>query len=268
MIKDYLNYYDVDADSGTVYFKNGEKVARTLHKGRYEIHIFGKTIQEHIVIAKAFPEICGEWFEGCHIHHKDFNELNNSAYNLQVMTAEEHRKLHKESEISKKRKSNARKGKTETEEHKSNISKGLKVAYEEGRRTQARKVIQIFEDGTYKEYKMILEASEQTNIPRASIQNVVKHNAKTAYGSVFIYKEEFENISDLKQYYKEQFIKEEKGYAVEQYSIIGIKINEFKSAAEAEKITNINQFHIGDVCKGKRKKAGGFIWKYKNGDQS
>ena len=45
-------------------------------------------------IAKAFPDICGEWFEGCHVHHKDFNHFNNAPSNLICLTPEEHRQIH------------------------------------------------------------------------------------------------------------------------------------------------------------------------------
>ena len=53
-----------------------------------------------------------------------------------------------------------------------------------------------------------------------------------------------------------------------QYTPEGEFIDEYKSTQEASRQTGINQGHISDVCLGKRKKTGGFIWKYKNGDQS
>lgn len=59
----------------------------------------------HLLIAKAFPEICGEWFEGAVVHHKDFNPYNNRADNLQVMTEEEHRAIHNNSDETFKRRS-------------------------------------------------------------------------------------------------------------------------------------------------------------------
>lgn len=40
----------------------------------------------HRLVAFAFPEICGEWFEGCEINHKDENKLNNIATNLEICT--------------------------------------------------------------------------------------------------------------------------------------------------------------------------------------
>lgn len=40
----------------------------------------------HRLVAWAFPEICGEWFEGSQINHKDENKKNNNAYNLEWCT--------------------------------------------------------------------------------------------------------------------------------------------------------------------------------------
>lgn len=46
----------------------------------------GKTKPHYIsvLVAKAFPEICGEWFEGAEVDHKDTNTQNNVADNLRV----------------------------------------------------------------------------------------------------------------------------------------------------------------------------------------
>ena len=41
------------------------------------------------LVAKAFPEVCGLWFEGCHIQHKANDMENNKAENLRVMTVDE-----------------------------------------------------------------------------------------------------------------------------------------------------------------------------------
>lgn len=44
------------------------------------------TIYVHILVTRAFPEICGEWFPGAVCNHKDENGLNNCAWNLEVST--------------------------------------------------------------------------------------------------------------------------------------------------------------------------------------
>mgnify|MGYP004457772299 CR=1 FL=1 len=40
-------------------------------------------------------------------------------------------------------------------------------------------------------------------------------------------------------------------------------INEYSGAAEAERETGVNAQNISDCCNGKRKTAGGYIWRYK-----
>ena len=48
-----------------------------------------------------------------------------------------------------------------------------------------------------------------------------------------------------------------------QYTKDGEFVAEYESAKKANEITNINPSHIRSCCNGKRKTAGGFIWKNK-----
>ena len=48
-----------------------------------------------------------------------------------------------------------------------------------------------------------------------------------------------------------------------QFSKDGELIAEYPSEMEASRQTGCNNSHIGSCCKGERKSAGGFIWKYK-----
>lgn len=84
------NYFE-NAETGYVYtiFKNKYR------HDRETISIKGKIYYTNRIVAKAFPEICGEWFEGCQVHHKDRNPSNNRADNLEVIDKELHRKEHK-----------------------------------------------------------------------------------------------------------------------------------------------------------------------------
>ena len=41
-------------------------------------------------------------------------------------------------------------------------------------------------------------------------------------------------------------------------------VAEYESIREAERRTGIDHNNINNCCKGKRKTAGGFVWKYKN----
>lgn len=55
---------------------------------------------------------------------------------------------------------------------------------------------------------------------------------------------------------------------VAQYDLHGNFINEYISMAEAERITGINHRNISLVANGKRKTAGGFIWKKIEGSET
>ena len=55
-----------------------------------------KNIGVHILVAKAFPEICGEWFEGCVVHHINRVKNDNCAWNLVILSTKEHSDRHKE----------------------------------------------------------------------------------------------------------------------------------------------------------------------------
>ena len=48
-----------------------------------------------------------------------------------------------------------------------------------------------------------------------------------------------------------------------QYSKSGEFIREWQGALEVERVLGIDNSHINACCRGKRKSAGGFIWKYK-----
>ena len=63
-----------------------------------------KTYYVHIEVAKAFPEICGKWFKGCEVHHKDGNSLNNEATNLIVCTKAQHMEYHRKMKRNNERK--------------------------------------------------------------------------------------------------------------------------------------------------------------------
>lgn len=54
----------------------------------------GKHFSLNVLVAQAFSEICGEWFEGAEVHHINGNPLDNRAENLIVLSPEEHEKKH------------------------------------------------------------------------------------------------------------------------------------------------------------------------------
>lgn len=48
----------------------------------------GRDIEKRVarLVAQAFPEICGEWFEGCQVNHKNEVKTDDRAVNLEVCT--------------------------------------------------------------------------------------------------------------------------------------------------------------------------------------
>lgn len=112
-IEGYEGYYQI-SNLGNVkslerYDKRG--VLRKEQELKTALNSFGRSIvvlnkdgkqKTHFVsriVAKAFPEICGEWFEGCQVHHKDGNPLNNNASNLIVVSHNKHWNIHREEGI-------------------------------------------------------------------------------------------------------------------------------------------------------------------------
>lgn len=61
---------------------------------------------------------------------------------------------------------------------------------------------------------------------------------------------------------------EARGKAVVQYTTDGVFMDLYSSLAEAERITGISQSHISEVCRGKRKTAGGYEWCYEEGEEA
>ena len=137
----------------------------------------------HVLVAKAFPEICGEWFDGCHVHHKDFNKLNNCAENLIILSHEQHALMHKEqkAEIAK----NIFKGKHHTSESKKKMSESHKGKHLSDKckqkisQTLSRKVAELGVDGSVvKTWDSIIEASRFYN--DFHITEVCRGKRKTA----------------------------------------------------------------------------------------
>lgn len=57
-------------------------------------------------------------------------------------------------------------------------------------------------------------------------------------------------------------IKERCSIGVDQFTKDNILVSSFSSMAEAEQVTKINKSHICQCCKGQRKTAGKYIWRY------
>lgn len=62
------------------------------NKGYYHVSLWNKQKRKdylvHRLVARAFPEICGEWFEGCDINHKNCITTDCRAINLETCTTQ------------------------------------------------------------------------------------------------------------------------------------------------------------------------------------
>lgn len=137
---------------------------------RVGLHKSGRQYLEILahLVAKAFPEICGDWFAGCEVHHKNHNSLDNRAENLIVLTLEEHNKLHSNSEItySKRSKSQVTAWKTRTK----------RVAWQKA-------VEQYDLQGNYiNTYSSLKEAAKQTGTNIPAMSSCLNGKYKTAGG--------------------------------------------------------------------------------------
>lgn len=88
-----INEQYLVSNFGNVFNKKNKKLLKPIKtkKGYSQVHFYMgdhkyKVFLIHRLVAKAFPEICGEWFEGCQINHKDECKSNNIASNLEVCT--------------------------------------------------------------------------------------------------------------------------------------------------------------------------------------
>lgn len=140
--------------------------------GGYDIFVMTINQREinfkvHQVIAFAFPEICGEWFPGAQVNHKNENKRDNRAENLEWCTGQYN--------------INYGTGMERAAEHKRN--KGSKLM-------PVRVVVQYDLDGTQiKEYPSIREAVRETGVEHSCISRCCSgdRNTKTAGGYVWKY---------------------------------------------------------------------------------
>lgn len=169
------------------------------------------------LVAKAFPEMCGEWHEDCEVHHLDFNPSNNRADNLKVCTVKEHHAYHggenspmfgkKLSEETRRKLSEAHKricatmtdeekkekygkikgekhpnyGKKFTDEHRRNMSIGRKD----------KKIIQQYSlEGEFiKEWESLHQINRELGLNIQNISACCRGKKKTIYKYIWKYKE-------------------------------------------------------------------------------
>lgn len=99
-------------------------------------------------------------------------------------------------------------------------------------------------------WNSIREASEYLDISEITICNACRGKTPRAGGYMWKYADE-EKAKDFPIFYE----------LIEQYTKDGHLIRSYSTVTEARQETGINDSHICAVCKGKRKTAGGYVWK-------
>lgn len=157
----------------------------------YAISINGTNRYIHTLVARAFPEICGEWFRGCQVDHIDTNIYNNSASNLRICTARDnHRNPLTRKHLSESKTGNIpwNKGKQFTSEQRKNISNSLIGKYTYAKNPNSKPILQLtLDDEVIKEWDCIKTASETLGINRTNISGVLAGRHNTAGGFKWIY---------------------------------------------------------------------------------
>lgn len=147
------------------------------NRGYKKVRLSGKDYLVHILVAQAFPEICGEWFEGCSVHHKNFNKLDNRPENLIVLTHSEHSKLHYQYQPETFTKPSEKRSKS--------ISKALT-----GRRAyyKHKPIVQLTKEGELvREWECITDVKKELGYSAGNICMCCKRQLKTAYGFLWQY---------------------------------------------------------------------------------
>lgn len=200
--------------------------------GYYGINLKGKhnRISVHRLIAKAFPEICGEWFDDCEVHHLDGNKENNRADNLKVLTKEEHYKLH--------------------HEEKSELTRKIKKL----------PILQYTLSGLFvAKWNSIHDAVKKYG---GGVQHCLNGRNHTAGDYIWKYADTEEIELWIEPF--DTNVYKTTGKSVLKYSLDGEFLGEFKSAQEAlNSVGGKSVSSISCCCKGIYKSSFGFVWKYK-----
>ena len=101
------------------------------------------------------------------------------------------------------------------------------------------------------------EAAIATGIGRQYILATARHDSKSTHGFVFRYEDDNTDVNEFKPTHQPT------PKAVLQYTKDGEFVKEWSSITKAQNAYSIANGKITSVCKGQRKTAGGYIWKYK-----
>jgi len=140
---------------------------------------------------------------------------------------------------------------------------------------------QYGKDGTFiKEWISAANASRELNIGAGEISKCCKRKQETAGGFIWRYADDDTEVTPIgkrvfSEEHKRHMSESRKGKRtgkespvskpVIQYTMDGDFVAEYDCISEAARVMGFaSGGHIASVCRGRRKHAGGFIWRYKN----
>lgn len=210
---------------------------------------------EHVILAEKLTQKEAEEKEIEFIsYYKSANR--NFGYNL----SNGGECIGKHSEESKKKMSEAKKGKHHSEEAKRKMSEIRKNMSDETKRkmskSRMKEVYQFDRNGQLlNKYNSILEASTKTNISDCLISSCCTKNAKTAGGYIWSHNNFVDSNSLI-------WHNSSNKLAVCQYTKSGEFISTYNSIHEASSITKNSISSIAACCKNEQRTSGGYIWRY------
>lgn len=171
---------------GKVKNLKGKNISPRKHGEYYGVGICGTIRYIHVLVAKAFPEICGEWFEGCQVDHLDTNKHNNVASNLRVCSEKDNHRnplTRKHMSDTKKGSTPWNKGKKYTDEQCEHVSESLRGKYTYAKNPNAKPILQLtLDDEVIKEWDCVKSAAQTLGINQSNISLAANGHHKTAGG--------------------------------------------------------------------------------------
>lgn len=237
----FINGINVSvSDTGTEFYDcdSHKKLVVNFNKTlcRNFVNIRGEKFYAYRLVARAFPEICGEWFDGCEVHHLDENSSNDRADNLRVVSIEEHHNLHYDEIVS----------------HLPEY-----YGYND------KPVYQYSLSGEFiKKWSSAVSASEILGLSYRGIGKAARGGSDTS--GDYIWRYEYTPSVEPIMSGKDRTILGNY-HPVSQYTKSGEWVRDYDSLKEAAETIGVGHSgNIASCCIGQRKSAYGYVWKYKS----
>lgn len=223
------DFYDAET------FKRYKIYENKNRNGRHTIGINHKMIFCYRVVAMAFPEICGKWFDGCEVHHINENPCDDRAENLKVLSPEAHQEIHKY------------------------------FLADWARENLSIPVYQYTLSGNYiSRWENSITAADSIGIANSAIRNCLCGISSTCGGYIWKTFEPGEDVPLFVPPIKTAAERsaEKLSIPIDQYSLDGKFIKTFAGQKEALRELGKDSGAITNCLKGRSKTAFGYVWKY------